>query len=88
MAVINALLAPLTESGSAVPTATVTSVIIEENSTGTIWLQCMMAGGNWVNVTNKRGSYTIPTADYTITYRFQSLSISESTRVYFGAATS
>lgn len=86
MAVINEVLAAKDESAEVVPTGTVTDVLIEKSSTGQIFLQAKVPGGNWTNVTSQRGAYAVATPDTTILYRFAAFNISASTRVYFGAA--
>jgi len=85
MAVINEEITASTQSAEVTPTKDTTDVLVETNSTGQIFLQGKVPGGNWENITDQRGWFAVPTPDADITYRFAAHGISEATRVYFGA---
>lgn len=81
---INETITGDTASSTTVPTVSASDIIVEGNGTGTIRLQVKAPGGNWVNISQDTGAFSIQTADPTLTYRFLPQDVVGNVRVFMG----
>ena len=81
---LNELINGDTPSSTYTPTNPVTDVVIESNGRGQVYLECQVAGGQWVGVSHQIGAFNINTPDNTIIYRFRPVGVEEDVRVYLG----
>ena len=81
---INEEISGSTPSATTTPTTAVSDIVVEGSGKGSVFLECMVPGGNWVVVTNMTGAYSIDTADTSIEYRFRPAGVEIPVRVYMG----
>lgn len=84
MAAVNETITGTATSTVFTPTEKVSDVIIEGNGGGEIRLQAKAPSGNWRDISNETGAFSVVTSDTAITYRFSSIGVIGTPRVYMG----
>ena len=82
---INTVLSSGTPASSATSsTVSLSDVVIESDGEGTVWLEQRVPSGNWTKILSGPCAEAVYTPDTSIEYRFNSRSLEDNVRVFFG----